>query len=74
MGLGLTPVASRFLGGRPGLLGGPAVLGFFLEKRTEVRRPTSEARAQEDTLSSTQERRGTHRVQDRKSTRLNSSH
>lgn len=32
---------SRFLGGRPGLLGGPAVFGFFLENRTEVLLPTS---------------------------------
>ena len=34
---------SRFLGGRPGLLGGPAVFGFFLENRTEVLLPTSSA-------------------------------
>ena len=32
---------SRFFGGRPGLLGGPAVFGFFLENRTEVLLPTS---------------------------------
>lgn len=44
--------ASRFLGGRPGLLGGPAIFWFFLEKRTDVRRPTSGASADEDTLMS----------------------
>lgn len=35
--------ASRLLGGRPGRFGGPVAFGFFLEKRIEVRRPTSDA-------------------------------
>lgn len=56
MGLGPRPgpgyPASRFLGGRPGRFGGPAIFWFFLEKRTDVRRPTSGARADEDTLIS----------------------
>lgn len=39
---------SRFLGGRPGRFGGPAVLGFFLEKSTEVLLPTSCAGVEEE--------------------------
>lgn len=35
--------ASRLLGGRPGRFGGPEAFGFFLEKRIDVRRPTSDA-------------------------------
>lgn len=46
-GLELIPpelcIASRLLGGRPGRFGGPVAFGFFLEKRIEVRRPTSDA-------------------------------
>lgn len=36
-------IPSRLLGGRPGRFGGPVAFGFFLEKRIEVRRPTSDA-------------------------------
>lgn len=36
-------IMSRLLGGRPGRFGGPVAFGFFLEKRIEVRRPTSDA-------------------------------
>lgn len=39
---------SRFFGGRPGRFGGPAVLGFFLEKSTEVLLPTSCAGVEEE--------------------------
>lgn len=39
---------SRFFGGRPGRLGGPAVFGFFLEKSTEVLLPTSCAGVEEE--------------------------
>lgn len=39
---------SRFFGGRPGRFGGPAVLGFFLEKSTEVLLPTSWAGVEEE--------------------------
>lgn len=45
-------IASRFFGGRPGRFGGPVALGFFLEKSTVVRLPTSGASVEPEAVIS----------------------
>lgn len=55
---------SRFFGGRPGRFGGPAVLGFFLEKSTEVLLPTSCAGVEEELGPRPGRGRRRHRLRD----------